>query len=61
MAKEQPALSAAFLATMKLGEDTYERTQELWAEIDYQIEENRLALQKIKLLRRRLDDIARRI
>ena len=61
MAKEQPALSAAFLVTMKLGQDTYERTQELWAEIDYQIEENRLALQKIKLLRRRLDDIARRI
>ena len=46
---------------MKACEDTYEETQALWAEIDFQIAESKLSLKRLKLLRPRLDDIERKI
>ena len=49
------------IASMKACEDTYEETQALWAEIDFQIAESKLSLKRLKLLRPRLDDIERKI
>ena len=61
VAKTENRAITDLIASMKACEDTYEETQALWAEIDFQAAKSGLSLRRLKLLRPRLDDIERKI
>ena len=61
MDQDQSSPFEALLAAMRTCEDTYEKTRALCAELDFLIEDNRLLLRKLTLLRPRLNEIGRRV